>query len=93
MAKKKMAAGGLVEGTRIRVKAGVVSPEFPDISIAGWTGEVSETVGKPPQLSYLVKWDAATIAAMPQDYVERCEAQQLFHPMASLPDADVEPVA
>lgn len=91
MAKKK-ATVGLAPGTRIRIKPGVMSPEFPEISFAGWTGSVAETSGKPPSLQYIVEWDGATLAAMPADYLQRCESQQLFHQMACLPEADVEPI-
>ena len=88
MAKKK-AAGGL-EGSRIRVKSGVQSPEFPEISLAGWTGTVVETSGKPPEQKVIIEWDAATIAAMPGTYVSKCESGQLYHIMASLGSDDVE---
>ena len=90
MAKKK-AAGGL-EGSRIRVKPGVHSPEFPEISLAGWTGTVVETSGKPPEQKVIIEWDSATMAAMPADYVSKCESEQLYHAMASLGSDDVEPV-
>ena len=88
MAKKK-ATGGL-EGARIRVKPGVNSSEFPEISLAGWTGTVVETSGKPPAQSVIIEWDAATLAAMPADYLAKCESQQLYHVMASLAASDVE---
>jgi len=89
MAKKK-AAGGLDEGTRIRVKAGVASPDFPDVSFAGWTGSVMEVSGKPPAQKFIVEWDQQTIAGMPADYVSRCESQMLFHAMACLGGEDLE---
>lgn len=92
MAKKKTAVG-LAAGTLIRVKPGEMSPEFPEISIAGWAGSVVETSGKPPQLFYIVEWDQATMDAMPAEYVQQCEAQQLYYRMASLPEAAVEQVA
>lgn len=88
MAKKK-ASGGL-EGSRIRVKPGVNSPEFPEISLAGWTGTVVETTGKPPEQKVIIEWDAATLAAMPAEYVSKCEAGQLYYVMASLAGDDVE---
>ena len=90
MAKKK-ATGGL-ECARIRVKPGVNSSEFPEISLAGWTGTVVETAGKPPAQSVIIEWDAATLAAMPADYLSKCESQQLYHVMASLAASDVETV-
>ncbi len=91
MAKKK-SSGGL-EGTRVRVRAGVCSPEFAEVSISGWTGTVVETSGKPPAVKVILEWDAETMANMPADYVARCEQQQLYYQMACLGEADVEPAA
>ena len=88
---KKTAPGGLGEGTRIRVKPGVASPEFPDVSLTGWTGSVIEVSGRPPAQKLIVEWDSATIQAIPADYVSRCEAQMLFHAMACLGQDDLEP--
>lgn len=89
MAKKK-ATGGLDEGAKIRVKEGIMSPDFPDVSFAGWTGSVVEVSGKPPAQKFIVEWDAGTIASMPADYVSRCEAQMLFHAMACLSSGDFD---
>ena len=91
MAKKKTAVG-LADGTLIRVRPGVMSPEFPEISIAGWTGTVFESSGKPPLMYYIVEWDDATMTAMPAEYVEKCEAQQLYYRMANLAETSIEPV-
>jgi hypothetical protein len=88
MAKKK-AAGGM-EGARIRVKPGVASPDFADVSFAGWTGSVMEVSGKPPAQKFIIEWDQATQSAMPADYVARCEAQMLLHTMACLGGDDIE---
>lgn len=90
MAKKKASGGGL-EGSRIRVKDGVTSPEFPEVSLAGWTGTVVETSGKPPEMKVVIEWDGETMAKMPAEYVTKCEAQQLYYQMACLTEADVEP--
>lgn len=88
---KKQTAVGLPTGTRIRVRPGVMSPDFPEISFAGWTGHVTEASGKPPLMSYFVEWDAATMSAQPE-YVQRCESQQLFFSMAKLAEHDLEPL-
>ncbi|GIX03417.1 MAG: hypothetical protein KatS3mg113_0423 [Planctomycetaceae bacterium] len=88
MAKKK-AAGGW-EGKRVRVRNGVVSPEFPEISLAGWTGTVVEVTGKPPDVKCVVEWDGDTLGRMPSDYVARCEAQQLYYQLACLAESDLE---
>jgi hypothetical protein len=88
MARKK--AGGGLEGKRIRVRDGVTSPEFADVSFGGWTGVVTEVTGKPPSLKLVIEWDGETLGKMPRDYVTRCESQQLFYQMACLNEADVE---
>ena len=89
MAKKKASDG--LDGSRIRVKPGVNSPEFPEISLAGWTGTVIETSGKVPEQKVIIEWDAKTIDAMPKDYISKCESGQLYYAMASLKSDDVEP--
>lgn len=91
MAKKK--SSNSLAGTKVRVREGVTSPEFPEISLSGWTGLVVEAQGKPPAVQFIIEWDDATMAAMPADYVSRCEAQQLYYKMACLNEADVEPAA
>jgi hypothetical protein len=91
MAKKK-SAGGL-DGSRIRVKPGVQSPEFPEISLAGWTGVVTELTGKAPDQKVIIEWDSQTLAAMPAEYISKCESGQLYHVMASLNESDVEAVS
>jgi hypothetical protein len=78
-------------GTRIVVRAGVPSPDFDDVAYDGWTGSIVEHHGKKADPRYIVEWDAATLAAMPADYVARCEAQQIYHFMACLDREQVEP--
>lgn len=91
MAKKK-AAVGLPTGTRVRVKQGIMSPEFPDVPIGGWTGRVMEASGKPPMMSYIIEWDEMTMSSMPKEYVDKCEAQQLYYRMANVMESDLETV-
>jgi hypothetical protein len=77
-------------GTRIVVRDGVSSPDFADVAYDGWTGTIVEHHGKKADPRYIVEWDAATLAAMPADYVSRCEEQQIYHLMACLERTDVE---
>lgn len=90
MAKKKV-IGSIAEGMRVRVREGVMSPEFPEISIAGWTGTVSEVTGKASPTSCVLEWDAETISRMPAEYVTRCEQGGLYHLMACLSEDALMP--
>jgi len=88
MAKKS--AAKFSSGTAVRIREGVTLPEFPEFSIAGWTGQVMETKGRGATLQYIIQWDADTVSAMPQAYRDHCEEQGLFHEMVCLPKDDVE---
>ena len=91
MAKKK-AVGSIAEGMRVRVRDGVMSPEFPEISIAGWTGTAAEVTGKASPTSCVIEWDSDTLARMPPDYVTRCEQNNLYHLMACLSEESLVPL-
>lgn len=71
-------------GARIRVRDGVNSPDFADVSFAGWTATIREMSGKKPNQKFIIEFDDAVIAAMPPDYVQRCEEQRLLYTMACL---------
>ncbi|RLS53690.1 MAG: hypothetical protein DWH91_13940 [Planctomycetota bacterium] len=87
MAKRK--ASRSFEGQKVRVKEGVVMPEFESIAIQGWTGTIVEAgAGEAPQL--IVEWDADSMAKMPSSYQTHCDSQGLYAGMACLPFADVE---
>lgn len=82
----------LTVGTRVRVKDGVVSPDFADVSFAGWTATILELSGKKPNQKFIIEFDEAVVAAMPPDYLKRCEEQRLLYTMACLDAAQLEPV-
>lgn len=82
--------GKLAIGSRVRVKGGVTSPDFPDVSFAGWTATIMELSGKKPNQKFIVEFDDAIIAAMPPDYLQRCEEQRLLYTMACLAADQIE---
>ncbi len=92
MAKKKVAIGSIAEGMRVRVREGVMSPEFPEISIAGWTGTVFEVTGKASPTNCILEWDSDTVSSMPPEYVSRCEQGGLYHLMACLSEDCLAPL-
>lgn len=77
-------------GAKIRVKPETVSPEFPEISCAGWTGTIMEASGKKQDVKYIIEWDDTTLEQMPADYLQKCEQQGLYHKMACLKADQVE---
>jgi hypothetical protein len=68
-------------------------PEFPDLDISGWTGTVTDSQGRGPDISYFVEWDAATLARISEPYRRHCESHGLFHGMVCLKGVQVEPVS
>ncbi len=77
-------------GQHVKVVDGVTMPEFPDLSIAGWTGQVMETTGTGAKLKVILEWDDPTQARIPEDYRTHCDSQGLMAAMACLPAADLE---
>lgn len=82
--------GKLTIGSRVRVKDGVMSPDFADVSFAGWTATILELSGKKPNQKFIVEFDDAVIAAMPPGYLQRCEEQRLLYTMACLTAEQLE---
>lgn len=83
-------ADAIAVGTIIRVKEGVVSPDFRDISYAGWAGSVVELTGKKSARKYVIEWDEQTIDDMPTVYRELCEENSLFYRMACFDAKQIE---
>jgi hypothetical protein len=56
-------------GSLIRVQRGVTAPNNPDMPIGGWLGTVSQASGG----ICLVRWNGATLEAIPPVYRQWCE--------------------
>jgi hypothetical protein len=77
-------------GTRLRALESVNSPDFHDISFAGWTGKIVEVSGKKVPFKYFVEWEDDVVEQMPKTYVDRCEEQQIYFRWACLTDTQFE---
>ena len=44
-------------GNKVRVKYGVIVPDFPDIPLGGWTGTVTEITKHEGQINCVFKLD------------------------------------
>ena len=77
-------------GTRLRALQDVKSPDFKDISFAGWTGKIVEISGAKAPYKYFIEWDESIVEKMPKSYVDRCEEQQIYYRWACFTDNDFE---
>lgn len=74
----------------VRVKSGITDPDYPDIPLGGWAGQVTEIKpGDPP--TYLVRWSRQTLDAMNPIYRNRCERDGLDIEEMWLAEDDLEP--
>ena len=91
MGKKRAAEGPKFSvGTSIRVRPEITSADIPDFPIGGWAGTVVEVASKKPPRKYIIEWDPATVDAMPPEYLNGCEEQQLYFKMICLREDEVE---
>jgi hypothetical protein len=63
-------------GDRVRVKAGAVHPEYPDLPLGGWAGTV-ESVGDFAPRRYRVWWTPETLGLAHPIYAKRCRRDGL----------------
>ena len=62
-------------GDAVVVKLGVMCPDKPSLSLAGWQGWVTEVQLKEGTLEF--DWDSATLRAIPADYIRESELEGL----------------
>jgi len=78
-------------GNKVRVKYGVIDPDFPDIPLGGWTGTVTEVEQKEDQITYEIKWNKRTLNGIHPVYRKRCERDALEMETMWLGEEDIEP--
>ena len=79
-------------GTCVRVKIGVMDPDFPDMHLGNWTGTVSQVqTGEPA--SYLIRWRPETLERVRPAVRDCCEKEDIALNKMWLLDEDLEPAA
>ena len=78
-------------GDRVRVKPGTTDPDFADIPLGGWAGTITEVNPREKPPTYLVEWDAYTLANMHPVYRKRCERDDLVVESMCLGEDDLVP--
>src|SRR5580704_8020701 len=76
---------------KVRVKYGVLDPDFPDIPLGGWSGSVTEVERKNTKISYEIKWNERTLDGMHPVYHKRSERDGLELETMWLGEEDIEP--
>src|SRR5271157_1337690 len=60
-------------GDKVRVKSGVIDPDFLDIPLGGWTGTVTEIIKDHGQINCVFNLDNRTLRSIHPIYRRRCE--------------------
>ena len=75
-------------GDKVRVKHGITDEDYPDMSLGGWAGTISEVHSSG---MYTVRWSRATTEAIHPVFKKRCEIDGLDPEEYALTDDDLEP--
>jgi hypothetical protein len=78
-------------GDKVRVKYGVIDPDFSDIPLGGWSGTVKEVEQADDEITYDIKWNKRTLDGMHPIYRKRCERDDLELQTMWLGEEDIEP--
>jgi len=77
-------------GDKVRVKCGVMDPNFPDMPLGGWTGTVTEIIVQKGQINCVFKLDDRTLASLHTVYRGRCERDGLDWETMGLGEDEIE---
>lgn len=77
-------------GDSVRVKKGVMDPDFKGFLIQGYQGTVFEINEYPDEILIGIKWDKKTLSKMPRQMRNRCRNQDLEYEKMYLSSNDVE---
>ena len=79
-------------GADVRVKRGVVDPDFDDVPIGGWTGRITGMQYLNPPM-YLIRWNQHTLNNVHPIYRKRCKRDGFDIEEMWLAESDLEPDA
>lgn len=89
MPSNKFSSAKFAIGHKVRVRFGIADPDYPDIPIGGWAGQVADLEGGDPCF-YLVRWNRQTLNSMAAIYRKRCERDGLDMMQMWLAEHDLE---
>jgi SAM-dependent methyltransferase len=78
-------------GDKVRVKYGVIDPDFADMPLGGWTGTITEIIEQKGQIDCVLRLDDRTLKSLHPIYRKRCERDGLDFKTMWLGEEDIEP--
>jgi hypothetical protein len=78
-------------GAKVRVKRGVIDPDFPDIPLGGWSGTIKDVEQVRGRTTYEIDWDRRTLQTIHPVYRKRCERDGLEFESMWLREEDIVP--
>lgn len=86
----KSASVNFNPGDKVRVKDGVIDPDFK-FDIGGWSGEVIDSFpGDESKRLCLIKWNNETISRMGRNLIRKCEDQDYDYSQMYLEVSEIE---
>ena len=77
-------------GDIVQVRSGIKDADFPDITIGGWVGEITEVDDQSP-VTYMITWNQETLRLMHPVFKRRCERDGLDIDKMCLDHDSIEP--
>jgi len=78
-------------GDIVKVKDGILAPDFKDLDIGGWKGKITEiSVDDEENILVCIRWDDTTAENMPENFIEQGEEEGLDNDLMYLFYEDVE---
>jgi len=81
----------LKKGDSVRVKKGIMCPDYKGLGIGGWQGRVSEITEDEDGGPLIgIRWDSVTLRNMPEDFIDHSESEGLAWTEMYLEPQEVE---
>jgi hypothetical protein len=77
-------------GDKVRVRSGVIDPDFSDMPLGGWTGTVTVIIEHKGQINCVFRLDSRTLASLHPIYRRRCERDGLDFETMGLGEEELE---
>lgn len=78
-------------GDSVKVKKGVMCPDYENLCIEGWQGRVAEiTEERDSPILVCIRWDSVTLKKMPSDFIDQSEEEGLDYTCMYLELQDLE---